>query len=284
MKSTVLFLIGLGFTVASFGNIVNDTLFINKDTITVANVTFQVCVFNDSTNFKAQNFTFEIGENDTLQLHVINNDTLEHTFTIDGVITTANLIAAGGTADFEVALPSNGPFRYYSDVTYGRMLGASGVIIKGYSTYSKFYWNMFEQSGSLSYDIVDLTTTSTPISYTPDVFTINFNVPPALNTNVEAKVFGNVGDTLLITVVNSGQMEHTLHFHGYHVEVLKASKNLKMTGWEKDTFPIELGEVVFIRLVPDQPGIYPVHEHNLINVTSSGSYPGGMLNLLDIQP
>lgn len=268
----------------SMASIVQDTLYIHKDTITIANVNVQMCVFSDSAFFKPENFTFELNSDDTLDLHVINNDTLAHTFTIDGVLTSSNTIAASSAADFLIDLPSDGAFRYYSDVTYGHYLGASGIIMKGYSSYPKFYWNMFEQNGTLSYAFADLTVTSTPLNYVPDLFTINFDVHPNLDFDPLAKVIGNVDDTLIITVVNSGQMEHTLHFHGFHVEILEASLNTKMIGWSKDTFPIELTEVIVMRLVPHQEGLYPVHEHNLINVTSSGVYPGGMLNLIDIQP
>ena len=265
-------------------SIIQDTLYINKDTITIANVNVQMCVFNDSSFFKAENFTFELGSDDTLDLHIVNNDTLDHTFTIDNVITSANVISASSALDLLVVLPNDGAFRFYSDVAYGRLLGASGILMKGYNAYPKFYWNMFEQNGVLSYSYADLSATTTPVNYVPDLFTINLDVHPNLEFDPLAKVVGNVGDTLIITVVNSGQMEHTLHFHGYHVEILDASLNIKMNGWSKDTFPIELGEVIVLELVPHQEGTYPVHEHNLINVTSSGSYPGGMLNLIEIQP
>lgn len=271
-------------TFTAKANIVLDTLFINKDTVTITGFNYEICVFNDSANFKPLNHVFELAADDTLQLHIINNDTLSHTFTIDGFISSGNTISALGTADFQVVLPNNGAYRYYSDVPYGKLLGASGVILKGYPNYPKFYWNMFEQSDTLSYEIADLSVSNTPIDYTPNVFSINFKTHPALITDMQAKVIGNVGDTLLITVINSGQMEHTLHFHGYHVTIMNATMNTKMLGWSKDSFPLEIGEIVVVRLVPHQDGLYPVHEHNLINVTNFGVYPGGMLNIIDIQP
>ena len=36
-------------------------------------------------------------------------------------------------------------------------------------------------------------------------------------------------------------------------------------------------------LVPDQPGMYPVHNHNLVTV-ATGGYPGGMITRLNIMP
>jgi FtsP/CotA-like multicopper oxidase with cupredoxin domain len=93
-----------------------------------------------------------------------------------------------------------------------------------------------------------------------------------------------VGDTIYIVVLNSGKMLHTLHFHGYHVEIVNASINSRYNGWIKDSFGILTGEILMLKLIPNKPGLYPVHEHNLINVTTNGVYPGGMLNLIDIQP
>ncbi|MFT4601196.1 MAG: hypothetical protein ACI857_001374 [Arenicella sp.] len=272
------------FSATACATQVYDTLYINKDTATIGLMNFQVCAFNDSSQFKPLNHAFVLNETDTLQLHIVNNDTLEHSFTIDGHIETSNLIPALGTNDFEVVLASDNAYRYYSNLSNGDLLGASGVIFKGYDTHPKFFWNMFEQASALSFDYADLSVNATPINYVPDVFTINFRVHPGLETDTLAKVIGNVGDTLLIATVNAGQMEHTLHFHGYHVEILNASHNTKMIGWSKDTYPIELNEVIVVRLVPHQEGAYPVHEHNLLNVTTNGVYPGGMLNLIEIQP
>lgn len=267
-----------------FSNQVYDTLYINKDALTIVAHTMQVTAFNDSSYWKPQSMVLELNIGDTLQLHIVNNDTLDHTFSIDELVTTGNTVTAGGTADFELTFDQEGAYRYYSDVAYGKLLGASGIIMYGYQNYARNYWNMFEQDDTLSQDIAALNVNATPLDYWPVIFTINMKVPPALDNDTLAKLTGSVGDTIIITVVNSGQMEHTLHFHGYHVEILQASINTKMIGWSKDTFPILIGEVMVLRLVPDQPGLYPVHEHNLINVSTNGAYPGGMLNLIEISP
>jgi len=268
----------------TFSATVYDTLYINKAPYTLGSFTFQACVFNDSANFKLQNVIIELNENDNLQLHVINNDTLEHTFTIDGIVDNNNLISAGGTKDFTINFSTKGAYRFYSDKFYGKHLGASSIIMYGYENYPKYYWNMFEQSDTLSQEIANLQTNSIPFTYQPDIFTINLKVFPNLENDPYAKVSQQVGDTIYITVLNSGKMFHTLHFHGYHVEIIDATINTKYNGWVKDSFGILENEIVLVRLVPDQAGMYPVHEHNLINVTTNGVYPGGMLNLIDIQP
>ncbi len=278
--------IGVILTVANitFSATVFDTLYINKASYTIGAFTFDACVFNDSANFKLENAIIELNQGDDLQLHIINNDTLEHTFTIDGLIENNNLIPAGTTKDFSINFSTQGAYRFYSDKFYGKHLGASSIIMYGYQNYPKYYWNMFEQSDTLSHEIANLQTNTIPFTYQPDIFTINLKVYPDLENDVHAKINQQVGDTIYIVVLNSGKMFHTLHFHGYHVTIVDASINTRYNGWSKDSFGILENEILLLRLVPDQPGMYPVHEHNLINVTTNGVYPGGMLNLLNIQP
>ncbi len=287
MKSISL-LIGALWCFTSFSITIHDTLHINKAPYQIGGTfgyTFQACVFNSSSTFDVQNEIIEINEGDVLELHVINHDTLEHTFTIDDMVESNNLLSPnGGTKDFTLTFTSIGPYRFYSDVFYGKHLGASSVIMYGYESYPRYYWNMFEQSDTLSQDIALLDATTIPFDYQPDIFSINMKVHPDLENDPHAKIVQNVGDTTYITVVNSGVMLHTLHFHGYHVEIISASINTRYNGWIKDSFSILQNEVVLLRLVPDQPGTYPVHEHNLINITTNGIYPGGMLNLIEIQP
>lgn len=278
----LLLIIGLSGNLIAFGNQIFDTLFIHKDTATIGLQNLQLCVFNDSNYFKPFNHIIELSNQDTLNLHIVNNDTLDHTFTIDGVVDQA--IVSLGSADVQLILDQDKAYRYYSDVSYGHLLGAAGVIMKGYENYPKFYWNMFEQSSSLSHDLADLTETSVPTTYVPDVFTINQKVYPETNLDTLGKVTGNVNDTLIITTINSGKMEHTLHFHGFHVEILYLTHNTKMIGWSKDTYPMEIDELVIVKLIPHQEGDYPVHEHNLLNVTTNGVYPGGMIEVLTIAP
>ena len=287
LKKLSLFTLGVFVSLTSFSAIIKDTIHINKEPFQIGGTigyTFHACVFNQTSTFEQTNKIIEIDEGDILELHVINNDTLEHTFTIDNLVETNNTIIAGDTKDFTITFNSIGPYRYYSDVFYGKGLGASSFIMYGYENFPRYYWNMFEQSDTLSEEIALLQTNSIPLDYEPDIFTINMKVPPATGVDPYAKVIQNVGDTIYISVMNSGAMLHTLHFHGYHVTIVNASINSLYNGWLKDSFSVLKEEIVFLLLVPDQPGTYPVHEHNLICVSTNGFYPGGMLNLIDIQP
>ena len=120
-------------------------------------------------------------------------------------------------------------------------------------------------------------------NYTPNIFLINGYFFPNTNNDSTAKVRQNVGDTVLISIINSGNIDHILHFHGYHVEIIDIKKNVRQKNWIKDTFPVKTGEALTVMLVPDKIGMYPVHDHNLIAVTNGGLYPGGMITMLHIE-
>jgi FtsP/CotA-like multicopper oxidase with cupredoxin domain len=92
-----------------------------------------------------------------------------------------------------------------------------------------------------------------------------------------------LGSTSYISIVNSGRMDHVLHFHGFHAEVITSSYHPERVGWSKDTFPVLRGECLTVKLTAFQSGVYPVHNHNLIAVTNAGFYPGGQLTYIEVE-
>jgi len=279
-------LIIIGFLVSSlssFATIVKDTLYINRDTVNQAANLIHYCSFNNTSTFEISNAPLEVNLNDTLEITIINTDSLTHTFTVNSIIETGNTIAMDDTSTFTISFNSKGTFRYYSDVAYGKYLGASGNILVGYSNYIHFFWNLFEAKVSLSDSLANGLATIIPNYYKPEVFTINNLIYPNTTSDPIGFVTANVGDSIIISVVNSGQMISPFHFHGYHVTILEASIHQNFVGWEKDTFPIFPSEAMTLLLVPDKPGLYPAHNHNLTTV-ATGGYPGGMITLLNISP
>ena len=121
-------------------------------------------------------------------------------------------------------------------------------------------------------------------TYSPNHFTINGNSNPQINNDPLARIVGNVGDTLILNLANTGQSIHSMHFHGYHATVLFSSKSVLDVNREKDTFPIYPGETLVLRIVPDKEGEYPVHDHNLVAITANNYYPNGMFSTILIDP
>lgn len=113
--------------------------------------------------------------------------------------------------------------------------------------------------------------------YHPDAFTINGFGFPRTKSDARSMIMGNVGDTIRVHMLNAGQMYHFPHWHGYHVTIKDASHHKNYIGWSKDSYGLAPGETMMVELVPDKPGRYPIHNHNLVTTTVGGNYPGGMM-------
>lgn len=269
----------------AFSAVKNDTLYLNSGTVNIANNNYHYLSFNYSSIDSIRNDAVFFSE-DTLNLTIYNLDTLAHTPYIDNFNILANPIAPGGNYTYQLDFSnSEGNFRLYCQDNIGNYLGAStNLIKKSNPNYSYYSWNLFDQEAGLDTLILNNTINNLPIQgYMPSVFTINGNIHPNSMNDTLAHVSNSVGDTIIINIVNSGKMDHTLHFHGYHVTIITARKKTERIDWSKDTFPVVKGEAMSVMLVPHQPGDYPVHNHNLIAV-NTGGYPGGMITMLQILP
>ena len=260
------------------------TLHINKDSVEVNFNWASACSFNLVDTFSMKNAIIKLDVNEAFHVTVINHDSLEHTFTIDGLLENNNTISANSSEQFTVSFTDPGTYRYYSDRSYGSMIGASGIMLVGYQNSTCFFWNLFELNRDLSHELASASTDEIPSDFQPEYFFINGAHFPNTNNDADASVVAQVGDTVIISIVNSGNMEHVLHFHGFHVEMIHSSQQPERIGWIKDTLPLDLGATLTLRLIAHQEGIYPVHDHNLIAVTNAGFYPGGMLTLMSITP
>lgn len=261
----------------------DDTLYINRDTINLGSFLTHFTVFNSDSVFSPKNHVISAQTGETIKTTIINRDSLPHTFTINNIITSNNTIQPGDTMTFSYSFSNAETYRYYSEMSYGYLLSASGQIFINDDSFSKYYWNLFDQSASVSEDLANNLISSIPNNYFSNVYTINNRIYPDVLSDTTAVITGSVNDSILISIVNSGKMAHCLHFHGYHVKVVDYSKSSDWNGRIKDSVPIDAYETCTLLLVPQQPGTFPVHDHNLFAV-STGGYPGGMITHLTITP
>jgi hypothetical protein len=261
-----------------------DTLWINSGEWHQSQDTMQVLRFNETAVFDTSNVAISTFADASLFLTVINTDTEPHDFGIDGIWSFGVEILPNDTTTLEIPPLSMGTYRYFSGDQRGVYLGLSGVLKVGLIMPNQFHWNladcMPERMDSISSggELLD------EEPYIPRYFSINSYTYPHTALDANGYVALNLGDTCTISVVNSGFMDHVLHFHGFHVEYLSTTIQTSRIGWIKDTIPLQQGEGVTILLIANQAGIYPVHNHNLIAVTNSGFYPGGMLTLINVTP
>lgn len=279
-----IFILFLFAGIVTRANTVTDTLYINRAFVPLYASAFYYCAFNQDTTFSRTNTNINCEVGDSLVITIVNNDTVPHDFTIPGFVTTANMVLPGNQITVSFVPPVQGSYRYYSSLSEGDDLGASGVIVAGYSNYIRYTWNLFDQDSLFAERFHLMTYNAIDTSYQPGVFFINGLSYPATAGDSSTEIMGMVGDSIVISIVNSGHMVHSIHFHGYHVTILSSEKTPQMNGWSKDSFPVKVDDKVTVLLVPDKEGMYPVHDHNLIANTNIGLYPGGMIVMLNITP
>ena len=264
---------------------VSYTLFINSGIYTaVDSAQFPASAFNLTAEFSPENARIIASSGDTIHLRIINNDSLVHGFSIDDKVPLLN-IAVGDTEEvefhfFEAYIASI----YYDPLAYPTnvALGLAGMIYIAPSHASTFYWNLKEFNKSWA-SILATGNSVDWANYYPDYFTVNGRSNPNINLDSNARIVGSVGETIHIIIANTGQSVHSLHFHGYHSQILYASESPNYVGRIKDTFPIKSMQTMILELIPDKPGEYPVHDHNLVAVSAGGIYPNGMFLTMLIQ-
>jgi FtsP/CotA-like multicopper oxidase with cupredoxin domain len=247
-------------------------------------IPFKVYTTQPTFEEKSDLFVWQTG--DVITLKVVNADTENHGFAIENG-TDFGIILAGDSVQQVLPTLTAGVLRYFDPINspYNEYLGLSGIIHVKEPTDATpyFYWDLREHQELWNTEII---ANNSPIidQYDPFYFTINGNSEPDINTDPIARVTGNVGNEVRVVIVNNGMSIHSMHFHGYHAILLKNSKNSSHEGREKDTFPVYPKEHVVLSFVPDKPGEYPVHDHNLVAVTGGGIYHAGMFTTLLIAP
>lgn len=240
--------------------------------------------FADSPTVEISRMVIFIDTGDRLHLTVTNNDSEPHgfkwAFEEDGIV-----IMHGDTAKitFEPTAPGAYPFIDGTDYPFNVARGLSGVVIvkEPGDNVRDFVWFLNDHDVEWLNALANGTRVASS-SYLADYFTINgFSYPDTLQDSRGA-VTGKVNEPINIWVVNGGLQAHSIHFHGYHIDILSKNGDPYPQPYSKDTFPVKPGEGLHTRLVPFQPGKFPVHDHSLTAVTAKGFYPNGMMLLLNI--
>lgn len=271
----------------SLGQVDTIYVFIESGTLALANgQSATYTVYSDEPSFKNNSKLIIKEEGAVVCFKVKNNDVNQHGFEVQGYGSIPS-IAPGTTALLNETLNSSGVFRYFDPINYpyNAHIGLSGTLhVKATTDQIKYYyWDIREHETNWNSQIVS---GGSPVltSYDPNQFTINGNIHDGIELDTLAKITGNVGTEYRLVVVDHGLSIHSLHFHGYHGTILFSSKNVTHVGREKDTFPVYPEEILIVSITPDKPGEYPVHDHNLIAVTSGGLYHAGMITTLVIAP
>lgn len=256
----------------------HDTLFIVAGQRSLGNTSINQLNFSQSAFFENSPGLIAGKLGDTLHLTIINSDSNYHRVKFSSFTTSNDSIAPGDFLEYSLPLTEIGVFDFHDDLGNGvyKYLGLNGLLEIGL-THPTFYWQLTETDTNWT-----LEEWNTNKPYHPQFFSINNKSAPETMTDTVGTVTGSVGDTLLIAIVNHGLMKHAIHFHGYHCTIVFDSKDTNRIGWNKETFPIDIGAQMVLMLIPDQSGNYPVHDHNLMAVLGDGEYVKGMMTMLKI--
>ena len=272
-----------GMTVAH-GQSVPDTLWLHAGEIRLAGDTMPALRCTAGPEWDSLNVSLNLPVMEAQEVVLVNGDTVDHIFMLEAPGFEPVPLAAGLSTPMVWPALEAGSYRYHLATERGHVLGASGLLCVGYDDLPHYHWNLGDWEPDRMLDVADGGTVDPAAPYVPRQFTVNDRVHPTTLDDPNGHVQIGVGTSCYITIANQGSMDHVLHFHGFHVEVLASTHHAERVGWTKDTMPFLRGEVTIVRLDAFQAGTYPVHNHNLIAVTNAGLYPGGMITHLDIAP
>ncbi len=285
MKNLISILI-CAITIQVHGATIQESLYIIRDSISVSNGSnIPYLTFNsNSSDFYIESPLIILDEGDSLKLWIVNEDSIDHSFEITNVTGSSALIPQNDSVLVELKFNNSGGFIYRSNVSNSdyAYCGLSGTIIVKNHNHPSFYWNLREHDSLFNTSIMTGNNVNWS-NYNPKFFTINGNSHPNINSDSLARINGNINDTIILYISNCGRSLHSIHFHGFHLEIINSSFDLEEIGRFKDTFPIRQQESLILRLIPDKLGEYPVHDHNLVALSGSNIYPNGMLLTMLIQ-
>jgi hypothetical protein len=259
-------------------------LYINKGYYQFSDAdSFPVRFFNNTPQFRPENFQIRLKPGDSLKLWLINNDGFDHLISISNTPNSQKLIVAGDSALYELWFEQEAVY-ILQDTSNNSEYSYSGLatpIIVSAGSHTLFTWNIKEFDKGFCQRI-DQGNWDDSEEYEPKYFVVNERSNPAIDSDTNARITGSVGDTLFLVIANTGNSIHSIHFHGFHAMLSYSSLDTLRLGWIKDTYGILPNECVILMIVPDKPGIYPVHDHNLVAVTGGGIYPNGMFSTIYI--
>ena len=120
------------------------------------------------------------------------------------------------------------------------------------------------------------------VNYKPNYFLINGKSWPKTMMDPNDNINATIGQTVLVRLINTGYVVHSMHTHGFHFLVVGTDGRKLDSPYYKDTIDISPGERYDILINLNQVGRYMFHDHIEINMTNNGEYPGGMATMISV--
>lgn len=223
--------------------------------------------------------------NHTIHLHGLDVDQEN-----DGVGHTSHEVVYGKSFTYSFTATHAGTYWYHChvDPTDHIQMGMYGAVVVMPSDGSDRAWNggpAFDRQVTMVLSEIDPVWHSAihdrkPFDRTdfhPRYWLINGKAAPDTMYDLATVVKGEVGEKVLVRLVNAGYQWHAMHMHGFHFDVIASDGRPLPAPWTKDTISIAPGERYDLLVTLDQRGVFPFHDHAEVHVTNNGRVgDGGM--------
>lgn len=234
----------------------------------------------------------EATQGQTITVEVVNNHNRSHNFVIQGVTNDTESIAAGSSKTYTFT-PNQGGVFFYRDTlssNINREMGLHGALIVRSNSNNRVWdngpgynierlWVLADMDVPRWNNRASADQSVNTDTYRPNYFMINgqggFDGMHDPNTVLE----GNSGQVGLVRIVNAGQFDESLHWHGNHFQVISRNgQHLNNFEWQ-DTINVKGGETMMV-LYQLRNGIFPMHVHSAQMETANGVYLNGTATLI----
>lgn len=226
----------------------------------------------------------QVKPNHTIHLHGLDVDQAN-----DGVGHTSHEVAAGESFTYEFTATHAGTYWYHChvDPTEHIQMGMYGAIVVQAEGGAKTAWTggpAYDREVTLVLSEIDpvwhkSVADRKPYDRTlfhPRYWLINGKAAPDLLSDLSSVIQGEVGERILVRLINAGYQWHAMHMHGFHFDVIASDGRPMPFAWSKDTLSIAPAERYDLLVTLNQKGAFPFHDHNEIAVTNNGEAGGGM--------
>ena len=238
-----------------------------------------------------------VTEGDRVTVRLTNNLNREINFIVPGVLIDTPAVAPGETRAYTFQAPEAGTYMYTDDINgfIGKAMGLFGplVVLPATGTANLYahgpafdtqYTMVMSDMDSRLNDAVANGDFSYKIEeYEPNYYFANGLIYPDTKKYDDTLITMNVGDNVAIRFVNAGVIEYPMHFHGYHVHVIKNNHQPVTDFIERDTVLVKPETTAEVILPVAQAGAFPLHTHYVPGVTVNGVYTnpyGGSLIIM----
>jgi FtsP/CotA-like multicopper oxidase with cupredoxin domain len=235
----------------------------------------------------------EAREGETVTVSVYNNHNKPHNFVVKGLTSDTTSIAARSNRIYTFTASKAGVYLYYDTLVgnVNRAMGLHGALVvrtadgsnrawtNGPSYETERLWVVSDMDKPRWNDVAGNGGTVNTGVYKPNYFMMNGLGGHDAMHDPNTVLQDEVGRTGIVRMVNAGQFDQSLHFHGNHYRIIDIDGTRYNPAEWGDTLNLKAGTTAMV-LYTLTDGIFPMHVHTAQLETANGVYLNGTATLL----